>query len=135
MYYQFSIFLLQGHSSVAELIFYARRLDQSRRTRVSSSGWSDHLADGLHRQLTGRTLRLSLLLCHQPVGWTARRSILCQPAGRILRRFIVSYAGDSLAFDFLVDLATSHRCAIKLLHAVRIRVLILGSMSGVLICT
>ena len=33
------------------------------------------------------------------------------------------------------DLAMSHRCAISLLHAVRIRVLILGSMSGVLIRT
>ena len=33
------------------------------------------------------------------------------------------------------DLATSHRCAIKLLHVVRIRVLILGSTSGVLIRT
>ena len=32
------------------------------------------------------------------------------------------------------DLATSRRCAIKLLHAVQIRVLILGSTSGVLIC-
>ena len=31
------------------------------------------------------------------------------------------------------NLATSHRCAIRLLHAVRIRVLILGGASGVLI--
>jgi hypothetical protein len=54
--------LLQGLSSVAELIFYARGLDQSGRTRVSSSGWSDHLADGLHRQLIDRTFKLSLLL-------------------------------------------------------------------------
>jgi hypothetical protein len=135
MYYQFSIFLLQGPSLVAELIFYARRLDQSGRTRISSSGWSDHLTDGLHHQLTGRTLRLSLLLCHQPVGWTARHSILHQLAGRILCRLIISYARDSSAIDFLVDLAMSHRCAIKLLHAVQIRVLILGSTLGVLIRT
>ena len=31
------------------------------------------------------------------------------------------------------DFATSHRCAIKLLHAIRIKVLILDSTSGVLI--
>ena len=31
------------------------------------------------------------------------------------------------------DLAMSHRCAIKLLHTIQIRVLILGSMFGVLI--
>ena len=62
---------------------------------------------------------------------------------------IASYVGDSSMLGFFVqaspakilgsrshrwsDLATSHRCAIKLLHAVRIRVLILGSRSGVLI--
>ena len=62
MYYPFSIFSLQWLSSVVELIFHARALDQSGRTRISSFGWSDHLADGLHHQLIGRTLRLSLLL-------------------------------------------------------------------------
>ena len=49
---------------------------------------------------------------------------------------VASYAGDSSALGYRPwwsDLATSHRCAIKLLHAVRIRVLILGSTSGVLI--
>ena len=80
----------------------------------------------------------------------------------IVRHFIVSHAGDSTAFGFFVqaspaklgipwcsdsscksrqlswrlpwqsDLAMSHRCAINLLHAVWIRVLILGSTSGVL---
>ena len=33
-----------------------------RGTVRSSSGWSDHLLDGLHRQPTGRTARHSLLL-------------------------------------------------------------------------
>ena len=56
---------------------------------------------------------------------------------------IASYAGDSSVLGrrqlcqglpWWLDLATSHRCAIKLLYAVRIRVLILGSTSGVLIC-
>ena len=76
------------------------------------------------------------------VGWTAQRM-----------GFIVSYAGGSPAtlgtprcldssckrlqlswgLPWWSDLATSHRCAIKLLHAVWIRVLILGSKSGVLI--
>ena len=55
---------------------------------------------------------------------------------------IASYARDSsvlghrqLRRGFLGAriLAMSHRCAIKLLHAIRIRVLILGSMSGVMI--
>jgi hypothetical protein len=32
-------------------------------------------------------------LRHRPVGWAARCSTLCQPAGRIVRRFIVSYVG------------------------------------------
>ena len=91
-------------------------------------------------------------LRRRPIGWTAHRM-----------GFIVSYAGDSSVFGFFVqalsatlgtprcldylckhrqlrwglpwwsDLATSHRCAIKLLHDVWIRVLILGSTSGVLI--
>jgi hypothetical protein len=56
-----SIFL-QGPGSVAELIFYAQGLDQSRRTRGLSFGWSHRLIVGLCRQLTGRTVRLSLLL-------------------------------------------------------------------------
>jgi hypothetical protein len=48
MYYPFYIFLLQEPGSVDELIFYARVLDQSGRTRRSSSGWSHHPAVGLH---------------------------------------------------------------------------------------
>jgi hypothetical protein len=52
MYYPFSIFLLQEPGSVAELIFYAQGLNQSGRTRGSSSEWSDHPADGLHYQPT-----------------------------------------------------------------------------------
>ena len=70
----------------------------------------------------------------------------------IVRRFIVSHAGGSPAklgktrcsdssykrhqlswgIPWWSDLATSRRCAIKLLHAVWIRVLILGSTFGVL---
>ena len=49
MYYMFYIFILQGHGSVNELIFYARGLDQSGRTKGSSSGWSHRLAVGLLR--------------------------------------------------------------------------------------
>ena len=88
-------------------------------------------------------------LCRRPVGWTAHRMY-----------FIVSYARDSSMFGFFVqaspakpetpqrsgssckshrlswglpwclDLAMYHRCAIKLLHAIQIRVLILGSTFG-----
>jgi hypothetical protein len=47
MYYLFYIFVLQRPGSVNELIFYARRLDQPGRTKVSSSGWSHQLAVGL----------------------------------------------------------------------------------------
>ena len=46
---------------------------------------------------------------------------------------IASDAGDSSVLPWWSDLAMSRRCAIKLLHAVRIRVLILGSTSRVLI--
>jgi len=49
---------------------------------------------------------------------------------------ITSYARVSTALEhcsWWLDLATSYRCAIKLLHVVRIRVLILGSTSEVLI--
>ena len=64
--------------------------------------------------------------------------------GLLAPRFSVtaSYAGNSLVgrtspatsrTPRCLDLVTSRRCAIKLLHAIRIRVLILGSMSGVLI--
>jgi hypothetical protein len=35
-----------------------------------------------------------------------------------------------LEIPSVVDFAMSHRCAIKLLHAVRIRMLILGNTSG-----
>jgi hypothetical protein len=44
MYYPFYIFALQAPSSVNELIFYTRGLDQSGRTIGSSSGWLHHLA-------------------------------------------------------------------------------------------
>jgi hypothetical protein len=40
-----------------------------------------------------------------------------------------------LEIPLVVNFAMSHWCVIKLLHAVRIRVLILGSTSGVLIST
>jgi hypothetical protein len=123
---------------------------------------SHHLTDGLHHQPTGRSVRLSLLLgVHSAadqlvVLLSARRPVI--PA---IRRsdFIVSFtgglaswAGDSLAFvffvqEFLAELGipsvvgfcyifASLRlswCAIRLLHAVQIRVLILGSASGALI--
>ena len=46
---------------------------------------------------------------------------------------ITSDVEDSSVLPWWSDLATSRRCAIKLLHVVRIRVLILGSKSGVLI--
>ena len=69
--------------------------------------------------------------------------------------FIDSYAGDlpamlrtprrldsscksrqlSWGLPWRLDFATSRRCAFKLLHVVRIMVLILGSTSGVLIST
>ena len=46
---------------------------------------------------------------------------------------IASDAGDSSVLPWWSNLAMSHRCVIKLLHAIRIRVLILGSTSRVLI--
>ena len=69
--------------------------------------------------------------------------------------FIDSYAGDlpamlrtsrrpdsscksrqlSCGLPWRLDFATSHCCVFKLLHVVRIRMLILGSMSRVLIST
>ena len=80
-----------------------------------------------------------------------------QPIGQIARRFgfIDIYIGDlpamlgtprrldssckshqlSLGLPWRLDFAMHHCCAFKLLHVVRIRVLILGSTSGVLICT
>jgi hypothetical protein len=58
---------------------------------------------------------------------------------RIIHRFIISYSRARhlhwglLGIPVLRGSSMSHRCAIKLLHAVRIRVLILGSTSGILI--
>jgi hypothetical protein len=147
-----SLFFLQGPSSVAELIFYAQGLDQSRRTRGLSFGWSHRLIVGLCRQLTGRTVRLSLLLdvyftadllvglpgarffANQLVGlFIASSSRWGSPAKlgtpqRLnylslyqLRWGLTSCTGDSSALGFFMDFVTSHRCAIKLLHAIRIR--------------
>ena len=83
-------------------------------------------------------------LCRRLVGWTAHRM-----------GFIVSYVGGlpvtlgthrcsdssckhrqlSWGLPWWSDLATSHQCAFKLLHAIQIRVLILGSTFGPLIST
>jgi hypothetical protein len=62
-----STYLLQGAGSVHELIFYARRLDHSRRTRGSWSGWSHHLVVGLLRRSTGRTARFMDFVADQLV--------------------------------------------------------------------
>ena len=78
----------------------------------SSSGWSHHLAFGFLHRSTDRTIRfmtssltswldLSTFtstrrsLRRWPVGWAARYLILRQPTGRIVCRFIASYAGGS----------------------------------------
>ena len=87
--------------------------------------WSDHLVHGLRRRPVDRTnhrLRRGLLSAQSSPATpgTPRSSVL----GHRQRRWGLPYCSD---------LAMSHQCAIKLLHAIRIRVLILGSTSGVLI--
>ena len=153
-------------SSKLRRCFLRRSTGQTARfMTLSPTSWSDCSA----LTSTWRSRRC------RPVGWVDRCSFLRQLTGRIVRRFIVrnararqlrwgllsvqivrrfivSRAGGSLAelgtprrldssckrrqltwgLPWWSDLATSHRCAIKLLHAVRIRVLILGSTSGVL---
>ena len=68
MYYPFYIFVLQGPGSGNEFIFYARGLDQSGRTRGSSSGWLLHLVLELHHRPTGRIFRLLHSITDQLVG-------------------------------------------------------------------
>ena len=63
------------------------------------------------------------------LGHRQRRRGLLAPRCSI----IAIDAGASTVLPWWSHLATSRRCAIKLLHAVQIRVLILGSTSGVLI--
>ena len=67
MYYSFYILVLQGPDSVNEIIFYTRELEQSGRTRRSSTGWSHHLVVGLHRP-AGQTVRLMDLMADQLDG-------------------------------------------------------------------
>ena len=131
MYYPFYTFVSQGRGSVNEHMF-------RNWTRWSSSGWSDHLSDRLHRQPTGLTTQHSLLLsvhfiADQLVGlliaWASSSATLGTPrcSDSLCKRRQLSWG-----LPWWSDLATSHRCAIKYLHVVRIRVLILGSTSGVL---
>ena len=140
MYYTFYIFVFQGPGLVDELIFYAQGLDQSRRTRRSSSGWSHHLVVRRHSQPVSRTTRCSLLLsahfaANQLVGLLGARFFTNQLVGLFVASSSATLGAYQLSWGlpWWSDLATSHRCAIKLLHAVRIRVLILGNTFGVLI--
>jgi hypothetical protein len=153
---------------------YARELDYSGRTKRSSSRLLHHLADRIHHQPIGQSIRRSLLLgVHSAANQLIGLLGACRPVIPAIRclDFIVSYAGcspaalgtsrcsdssfncrqlnwDSLAFIFSVqespvELGTPlvvrfcyifaslwlSWCAIRLLHAIRIRVLILGSTS------
>ena len=99
IYYPSYIFVLQGPSSVNELIFYARGLDHPGRIRRSSSGWSD--------PPIGRT--------SPPTNWldcsalTPTRRSLHHPLGsshglhRQLCQGLASYARDSSMFGFFVQ--------------------------------
>ena len=107
---------------------------------IASDAGDSSLLDARSSSATPGTPRSSLLgHRRQHQGLLAPRSSVlghrCLCRGLLAPRWsvIASDAGDSLVLPWWSDLATSHRCAIKLLHAVRIRVLILGSTSGVLI--
>ena len=99
-----------------------------------------------HRQLRRLLLGARILRARGLSGHTSpHSSVLGHRQRRRRLSNIASYAGDSsvlghrqrrrglLGAPLVVGLAMSHRCAIKLLYAIQIRVLILGSMSGVLI--
>ena len=105
MYYS-STFLLQNHHPGGRTTwpsdFFADQLVGPLGSWTSSlTSWSDCSAF----TSTRRSLR------RRPVGWAARCSILRQPIGRIVRRFIVSYAGGSPA-----KLGTPRRLDCSSLH-------------------
>ena len=91
----------------------------------SPTNWSDR--SSLHRQLSWGLLGV----------WIVRRFIVSHAEGSPAklgtpRCLDSSYKSHQLSWGlpWRSDLATSHRCAIKLLHAIWIRVLILGSTVG-----